>query len=80
MGHSVSKAADNAVKKSEKVAGAARTPEQIIATVRAQLSQHLAVVPEDVRFLLAQYDAQAIVISDAPSTPIAGDGDCGSLT
>ena len=58
MGHSVSKAADNAVKKGEKTKTADRTPEQIIADIRRNLASNLAVTPDDQRFLLVQYDQE----------------------
>ena len=57
MGHSVSKAADNAVEKSKKVKASDRTPEQVLADIRRNFIAGLAVTPEDQRWLLAQYDA-----------------------
>ena len=57
MGHSVSKAADNAVEKSKKVKAADRTDLQILADIRRNFSANLAVTPEDQKWLLAQYDA-----------------------
>ena len=57
MGHSVSKAANNAVEKSKKVKAADRTDLQIIADMRRNFAAGLAVTPEDQRWLLAQYDA-----------------------
>lgn len=56
MGHSVSKAADNAVKKSEKTKTADRTPVQIVDDVRKNLSAGLAVTPDDQKFLLQKLD------------------------
>ena len=57
MGHSVSKAADNAVEKSKKVKASDRTPELVLADIRRNFIAGLAVTPEDQRWLLAQYDA-----------------------
>ena len=56
MGHSVGTAADNAVKKSNKQKQEERTPEQIFKDIRSNLDSKLAVTPDDVRFLLEQYD------------------------
>ena len=49
-------AARKAVEKSEKKGKVERTSDQIISDIRKNLSAHLAVTPEDQRFLLAQYD------------------------
>lgn len=57
MGHNVGKAADNAVQKSAVKKAVERTPEQILKDIRNHLDAKLAVTPDDVRFLLAQYDA-----------------------
>ena len=57
MGHSVSKAADNAVEKSKKVKAADRTDLQIIADMRRNFAAGLAVTADDQKWLLAQYDA-----------------------
>jgi hypothetical protein len=64
MAHSVSETAARAVKNSQKVVAEKRTPEQIIADIRKNLAAKLFVTPDDQRFLLAQYDAQQIVIMD----------------
>lgn len=57
MGHSVSKAAENAVNRSNKKDKAERTTEQIIKDIRNNLAAKLAVTPGDVAVLLAEYDA-----------------------
>ena len=57
MGHSVSKAANNAVEKSKKVKAADRTDLQIIADMRRNFAAGLAVTADDQKWLLAQYDA-----------------------
>lgn len=55
MGHSVGKAAENAVKKSEKKSSE-RNPLEIIADIRKNLASGLGVTPDDQRFLLQKYD------------------------
>ena len=57
MGRSVSEAAAQAVRKSEKSKTVERTPEQVLADIRRNLAARLAVTPLDTAFLLAQYDA-----------------------
>jgi hypothetical protein len=64
MAHSVSEAAARAVKNSQKKTVETRTPEQVISDIRKNLAAKLFVTPDDQRFLLAQYDAQQIVIMD----------------
>lgn len=56
MGHSVGKAAENAVQRGAYKKEVERTPEQILKDIRRNLDARLAVTPDDVRFLLAQYD------------------------
>lgn len=56
MGHSVGKAADNAVQRSKKEEKVERSTEKIIASMRNLLASRQAVVPDDVRLLLAEYD------------------------
>lgn len=60
MGRSVSEVAARAVQRSERVTGSDRTNEQIFRDIRFNLNAHLAVTSDDVRFLLAQYDALVI--------------------
>jgi hypothetical protein len=63
MGHSVSKAADNAVKKSEAVkVKAARTDEQIIRDIEINLNAGLSVPPNDVRLLLKKYKESRVLV------------------
>ena len=69
MGKNVGTVAAEAVKKSEKVKASERTGEQVLADIRRNLAAHLAVTPNDVRFLLAQYD---VLLSQQ--------NQCGSLT
>ena len=64
MSHSVSETAARAVKNSQKKAAETRTPEQVIGDIRKNLAAKLFITPDDQRFLLAQYDAQQIVIMD----------------
>ena len=56
MGRSVSEAAAQAVRKSEKSKTVERTPEQVLADIRRNLAARLAVTPLDTAFLLAKYD------------------------
>lgn len=57
MGHSVGKAAENAVNRSApKKAKEERSVEEVIKDIRNNLAAKLAVTPEDVRALLAEYD------------------------
>jgi hypothetical protein len=56
MSHSVSEQAARSVKKSEKNRLLERTTDQIIKDIRNNLSAKLAVTPDDVRTLLAEYD------------------------
>lgn len=56
MGHNVGAKAESAVEKSKKVKPSERTPEQILADIRRNLSSGLAVTPQDQRWLLVEYD------------------------
>ncbi len=67
MSHSVSEAAARAVKNSQKVAADTRTPEQRLSTIRQNRRAKLFITPDDQDFLLAQNDAQAVVIADLNS-------------
>lgn len=58
MGHSVSKAADNAVKKSTKPAAGERTPEQVLSDIRKNISAGLAITPDDQRFLFKALETE----------------------
>ena len=64
MSHSVAEAAARAVKNSAKGAALERGPEQILKDIRNNLNSRLAVTSDDIRFLLAQYDAAIAEISD----------------
>ena len=63
MGHNVGDAAARSVKKSEKSKLLERTPEEIIKDIRINLAAKLAVTPDDVRFLLAKYDAAEAAVA-----------------
>ena len=65
MGHTVGDQANRAVKKGErKQVLETRSPDEIIKAIRGNLAAHLAVTPNDVQFLLAQYDAAVHIIED----------------
>jgi hypothetical protein len=71
MGKNVGAVAAQAVQKSEKVKTAERTGDQILADVRRNLGARLAVTPDDVRFLLAQYDGLRLGVQT---------NECGTMT
>ena len=56
MGRSVSEAADKAVQKSVKKEKVEKTPGEIIRDIRGLLDAKMAVPPDSVRVLLAEYD------------------------
>jgi len=62
MGHNVGKAADNAVQRSAVKKASERTSDQILLDIRRNLDAKLAVTPDDVRFLLAEYDREHMAV------------------
>jgi len=70
MGKNVGEVAAQAVKKSEKVKASERTGDQILLDIRRNIAAHLAVTPDDVRFLLSQYDKAALIIDIAVKNDI----------
>lgn len=75
MGRSVGDAAAQAVARSKKKEVVDRTPEQIIRDIRNNLSAKLAVTPDDVRFLLAQYDLAVALVKLQSTLVETGDID-----
>ena len=68
MGHSVSKAANNAVEKSKKVKAADRTDLQIIADMRRNFAAGLAVTADDQKWLLGEYERVHLTLAEAIAT------------
>lgn len=64
MGHTVGDQANRAVKKgvAREQVKETRTPEQILKGIRGNLVARLSVTPNDIQFLLAQYDDARAVI------------------
>lgn len=75
MGHNVGDAAARSVEKSkEKKAHQERTPAQVIKDIRNHLDAKLAIVPDDVRVLLNEYDKMSVSEkSQSELEPINGD-------
>jgi uncharacterized protein Yka (UPF0111/DUF47 family) len=57
-------AAQKAVERGQQKAKVERTTEQIIRDIRNHLDSSLAVTPNDVRALLAEYDKMAVLAND----------------
>jgi hypothetical protein len=71
MAHTVAEAAARAVKNSQRVVVETRTSEEIIKTMRNNLTNPLAILKSDVAVLMSAYDdqkglaaSQALVIAD----------------
>ena len=64
MAHSVSEAADRAVKNSQRKPVETRTPDQRLLDIRKNIAAKLFVIPDDVRFLLEAFDAAKATLQD----------------